>query len=121
MLDLSGRLADGWIPSLGYVKLGDLREMNQRIDQAAERAGRQPEAVRRLLNVGGVFTSGVNEGPLRGPAAQWVEELAQLALEHGTDGFVLSAQTEDELRRFALEVAPAVREQVAQHRRDYPH
>lgn len=120
MLELTGRLADGCIPSLGYVKPGDLPEMNQRIDQAAERAGRQPEAVRRLLNVGGVFTSGANQGPLRGPAAQWVEELAQLALEHGIDGFVLSAQTEDELRRFALEVAPAVREKVAQHRRDYP-
>jgi alkanesulfonate monooxygenase SsuD/methylene tetrahydromethanopterin reductase-like flavin-dependent oxidoreductase (luciferase family) len=120
MLELTGRLADGCIPSLGYLKLGDLPQMNQRIDQAAERAGRQPEAVRRLLNVGGVFTSGANEGPLRGPTAQWVEELAQLALEHGIDGFVLSAQSEDELRRFALEVAPAVREKVAQYRRNYP-
>ena len=37
-------------------------------------------------------------------------------VEHGFDTFVLWADGPDQLRRFAEEVVPAVREQVAQRR-----
>src|SRR6202165_2708959 len=52
MLSLVGRLADGWVPSLGYVKPDDLLEANARIDEAAAAAGREPGSIRRALNAG---------------------------------------------------------------------
>src|SRR5918994_7344456 len=42
MLELIGRLADGWVPSFGPAPPEQLPEMNGRIDEGAERAGREP-------------------------------------------------------------------------------
>ena len=42
MLRLTGRLADGWLPSLGYVTPADLAGMNAIIDEAAEAAAAAP-------------------------------------------------------------------------------
>ena len=58
MLRLTGRLADGWLPSQGYAAPETLAPMNARIDEAALAAGRSPEAVRWLYNVSGTFGSG---------------------------------------------------------------
>ncbi|MFI5497395.1 LLM class flavin-dependent oxidoreductase [Actinoplanes sp. NPDC051859] len=112
MLAVTGRLADGWLPSLGYLKPGDLAAGNARIDEAAQEAGRSPAAIRRLLNINGTFAT-AGRGPLHGPAEQWAEELADLALTDGIDTFILGSDDPDDLRRFAGEVAPAVRELVA--------
>jgi alkanesulfonate monooxygenase SsuD/methylene tetrahydromethanopterin reductase-like flavin-dependent oxidoreductase (luciferase family) len=98
MLALTGRKADGWLPSLGYLQPGDLAAGNAVIDDAAQEAGRSPREIRRLLNVG---------------PAQSAEELAGLALDHGISAFILGSDDPDELQRFAEEVAPAVRELVA--------
>ncbi len=115
MLRLTGRRADGWLPSLGYLQPGDLARGNEVIDEAAVSAGRVPAAVRRLLNVNGSF-SARSRGPLQGPPEQWAEELAGMALADGVSGFVLGADDPDALRAFAAEVAPAVRELVAAER-----
>ncbi|WP_111767976.1 LLM class flavin-dependent oxidoreductase [Nakamurella deserti] len=115
MLQLTGRVADGWLPSLGYLADGDLAAGNLRIDEAAAAAGRSPSAVRRLLNVSGSFT-GSGTGPLQGPAARWVDDLTRWALEDGISTFILGTDDPDDLRRFAAEVAPAVRELVAAER-----
>ncbi|MER7589899.1 LLM class flavin-dependent oxidoreductase [Micromonospora sp. NPDC127501] len=115
MLQLTGRRADGWLPTLGYLQPGDLAKGNAIIDDAAQQAGRSPQDVRRLLNIAGEF-SAVGRGPLNGPADQWAEELAELALEEGVGTFILSSDDPDDLRRFAGEVAPAVRELVAADR-----
>src|SRR5215217_9274934 len=53
MLDLIGRLADGWVPSLGYSPPERLSEMNRRIDEGAERAGRETGEIRRAYNLSG--------------------------------------------------------------------
>ncbi|HEX6360022.1 LLM class flavin-dependent oxidoreductase [Actinophytocola sp.] len=115
MLQLTGRAADGWLPSSPYAPPEELAAMNQIIDDAAEEAGRSPADVRRLYNIGGSFTG---NGFLRGPAKVWVEQLAELALTEGISGFVLMVDSggEDHLRRFAEEVAPGVRELVDQER-----
>ncbi|HVH63450.1 MAG TPA: LLM class flavin-dependent oxidoreductase [Candidatus Dormibacteraeota bacterium] len=99
MLSLVGRLADGWVPSLGYLTPDDLSEGNKRIDEAAAAAGRDPRKIRRILNAG--------ELPR--------ELLVELVLEHGMDTFLV---TEDPaaMRQFADEVAPRVREEVESER-----
>ncbi|WFE98929.1 LLM class flavin-dependent oxidoreductase [Micromonospora sp. WMMD964] len=115
MLQLTGRRADGWLPTLGYLQPGDLAKGNAMIDDAAQEAGRSPRDVRRLLNIAGRF-SAVGSGPLNGPAEQWVRELTELALGEGVSTFILAGDDPDDLRRFAAEVAPAVRESVAAER-----
>ncbi|TNH29471.1 LLM class flavin-dependent oxidoreductase [Micromonospora orduensis] len=115
MLALTGRRADGWLPSLGYLQPGDLTRGNAIIDDAAREAGRSPRDVRRLLNISGTFST-VGRGPLNGPAEQWARELAELALGDGIGTFILASDDPDDLRRFAGEVAPAVRELVAAER-----
>jgi alkanesulfonate monooxygenase SsuD/methylene tetrahydromethanopterin reductase-like flavin-dependent oxidoreductase (luciferase family) len=94
MLELVGRMADGWVPSLGGLKPEDMAAANARIDEAAAAAGRKPSTIRRLLNVGAVSA----------------DELATLALEHGFDTFLIG---EEELQRFAADVGPKVRELIA--------
>jgi alkanesulfonate monooxygenase SsuD/methylene tetrahydromethanopterin reductase-like flavin-dependent oxidoreductase (luciferase family) len=98
MLDLVGRKADGWLPSLSYLEPGGLAAGTARIDRSAAAAGRDPRAIRRLLNV----------GPDVG-----VDELARMSLEDGVGTYILWADDEAAIRRFAGEVAPAVRELVA--------
>ncbi|GIE32796.1 hypothetical protein Ait01nite_058410 [Actinoplanes italicus] len=115
MLALTGRRADGWLPSLAYLQDGDLAAGNRIIDEATLEAGRKPADVRRLLNIGGRFTD-IGRGPLQGPAEQWAEELTDLALTDGIGTFILATDDPDDLRRFAAEVAPAVREAVAAER-----
>lgn len=119
MLALTGRRADGWLPSLEYLQPGDLAAGNAIIDEAAQEAGRSPSDVRRLLNINGRFTA-VGRGPLHGPAEQWAEQLADLALENRISAFILGSDDPDALRRFAGEVAPAVRELVAAERSSAP-
>jgi alkanesulfonate monooxygenase SsuD/methylene tetrahydromethanopterin reductase-like flavin-dependent oxidoreductase (luciferase family) len=114
-LHLAGRVADGWVPSF-RGELRPLHEMSQRLDAGAAEAGRDPAQLRRVLNVGGVITDGASQGMLRGPVAQWVDELTGLVVEHGFDTFVLWADGHDQLPRFAEEVVPAVRAQVAEVR-----
>ncbi len=115
MLRLTGRLADGWLPSLAYAPPEALAGMNEVIDGAALAAGRAPGDVRRLLNISGSFSG---DGLLHGPPRVWVEQLAGLALDEGISGFVLMADTADrrDLHRFAEEVAPGVRELVEAER-----
>ncbi len=115
MLALTGRRADGWLPSMAYLQPGDLAAGNGVIDEAADEAGRRPSDVRRLLNIVGHFAS-TSRGPLHGPADQWVEELTDLALTNGISTFILASDDPDDLRRFAHEVAPAVREAVNSQR-----
>lgn len=110
MLRVTGRLADGWLPSMGYVPPESLPEMNAVIDGAAIAAGRGPVAVRRLYNIFGSFGRGA--GMLQGTPDQWAEQLAGLTLEHGMSTYILRADSADDVRRFAEEVAPVVRELV---------
>ncbi len=99
MLSLVGRLADGWVPSLGYVKPADLIEGNKRIDDAAAAAGRDPRAIRRVLNAG----------------EQPAELITELVLEHGMDTFLIT-EDHDVMRTFATDIAPRIREAVEAER-----
>src|SRR5919198_2384663 len=51
MLRLTGRLGDGWLPSLSYLEGEDIAARHKAIDDAARRAGRDPGEIRRAINV----------------------------------------------------------------------
>jgi len=53
MLSTIGRLADGWIPSLGYLSPERIPEMQQRIDEGAEKVGRDPKEIGCAYNISG--------------------------------------------------------------------
>jgi alkanesulfonate monooxygenase SsuD/methylene tetrahydromethanopterin reductase-like flavin-dependent oxidoreductase (luciferase family) len=114
-LRLAGRVADGWVPSL-TGEISRLSDGSARIDDAAVQAGRDPAEIRRVVNVNGQITDGARLGLLRGPVDQWVDELTDLAVGYGFDTFMFWGEGEDQLPRFAEEVAPAVRSQVAAER-----
>jgi hypothetical protein len=97
MLRLTGAKADGWLPSQSYLDMGALAELNARIDDATDKAGRSPASIRRMLNT----------DPGMEP-----ERLAELTLEHGFSTFILMVQSADEIRAFAEDVAPRVRDLV---------
>lgn len=117
ILGTVGRVADGWLPSLGYLRggLDELIGMNSLIDEGAEAAERDPRSVRRLLNINGRFDS-TSRGLLDGPPDQWIEELTDIALTYGTSGFILASDDTAMTQTFAHEVAPAVRREVEQAR-----
>ncbi|HUE27143.1 MAG TPA: LLM class flavin-dependent oxidoreductase [Solirubrobacteraceae bacterium] len=95
MIRLVGRKADGWLPSLGVLTREELRAGNDQIDAAADTAGRDPGAIRRIINVQGLIgdrraphRSELPVGyllgdPLAGPPGWWSETFAGFA----DDGF----------------------------------
>ncbi len=104
MLDLVGRIADGWIPSFGYLEsAAALTDMNRRIDDGAESVGRSASEVRRWLNIGAEHAT--------------VEHLTALSTDYGMSGFILGSDDDATIERFANETIPAVREAVALARR----
>jgi hypothetical protein len=97
MLALTGRKGDGWLPSMSYLRPGDLAAGNAAIDAAALAAGRDPAAIRRLLNL-----------PLPDDP---VTELARLAIEARVDTFIVTTDDPRKIERLA-ELAPAIRERA---------
>ena len=106
MLELTGRVADGWFVSQPAVSSPSLTEAGRIIDEAAVEAGREPREIRRHLNV----------LPVGGRGQDWSAQLAGLALEEGVSVFILVSDDADAMRSFATETAPAVRELVTQQR-----
>jgi alkanesulfonate monooxygenase SsuD/methylene tetrahydromethanopterin reductase-like flavin-dependent oxidoreductase (luciferase family) len=110
MLRITGRLADGWVPSIGYMPPDALVEARKLVDEAAEKAGRDPADVFGLYNVSGRLTDGERgDGPLDGPPEHWVETLAGLAERARLGAVILPAESVEQVERLASEVAPALR------------
>ncbi len=113
MLDLLGRKADGWVPSAGWAPAEKLPGYLRRIEDAAASAGRDPQLIRRVYNIGGVIGPETGER-FAGPVSRWVDELSGL-VETGMDAFIFWPGGEDaagQAETFATEVAPAVRAAV---------
>jgi alkanesulfonate monooxygenase SsuD/methylene tetrahydromethanopterin reductase-like flavin-dependent oxidoreductase (luciferase family) len=110
-LALTGRLADGWVPSLFWAKPELVPEMMNRIDEGAAAAGRAPAEIRRIFNVGGKIVDGATRDLLNGPPEHWIETLSGFAGELGFDTFVFWPDDEplDQVQRFAEEVVPTIR------------
>jgi alkanesulfonate monooxygenase SsuD/methylene tetrahydromethanopterin reductase-like flavin-dependent oxidoreductase (luciferase family) len=112
-LELIGRKADGWIPGGGASRIDEFAGLAARIDDAAAAAGREPRAIRRIVNVAGTLTAAARgEGQLDGPADQWVETLTRWAVDLRIDAFIVWPPDTGTamIERLAAEVIPAVRE-----------
>ena len=112
-LAATGRLADGWIPSLGYVPTEEFRAMRRRIDDAAETAGRQPEAIRSILNLTISTDPAAQPRPdaVTGPATQVAAQLWGL-LDFGFTGFNFIVNGPDgrvTMQEIAEDVLPVLR------------
>jgi len=118
MLELTGRLGDGWVPSSSYATPARLGEMQKRIDEAALQAGRDPASIRRAYNVMGEIGATAGD-PFHGQPRQWVDELTGLVLEAGMDTFIIGLPEPpgQQIEQFMAEIAPRVRENVEAHRR----
>jgi alkanesulfonate monooxygenase SsuD/methylene tetrahydromethanopterin reductase-like flavin-dependent oxidoreductase (luciferase family) len=94
MLALVGSAADGWVPSAPYAPPEVIPAMRERIDRAAEEAGRDPAEIRRIYNVVGWFD------------AEEVEPIVEL----GFDTLIFWPQGDvvEQIERFAEEVVPNV-------------
>jgi alkanesulfonate monooxygenase SsuD/methylene tetrahydromethanopterin reductase-like flavin-dependent oxidoreductase (luciferase family) len=122
MLRLVGRKADGWLPSLGVLSRDELRAGHAVIDAAAQAAGRDPAAIRRILNLQGVIgdapaptRSALPVGylagePLAGPPDWWVETLSGFVAD-GFDTLVFWPvdTSPQQVELFAHAVLPHVR------------
>jgi alkanesulfonate monooxygenase SsuD/methylene tetrahydromethanopterin reductase-like flavin-dependent oxidoreductase (luciferase family) len=100
MLRITGRLADGWLPSIGgrYMTADDVPGLQSAIDEGARAAGRDPAEVERGVNV-----SELGEDP-----GTWADELARLH-ELGFTTLLASPPSEDAaiaVRRLGEEVRP---------------
>ncbi|WP_174187103.1 LLM class flavin-dependent oxidoreductase [Nocardia barduliensis] len=113
MLELTGRVADGWVPSAAWAPPEFLAEAGRRIDDAAAAADRDPLSVRRVLNVSGTITAdGADRGFLEGPPERWADDLLALHRDQRIDGFVFwptEGEPVEQIRRYTEQVVPAVR------------
>ncbi|TDD98865.1 LLM class flavin-dependent oxidoreductase [Jiangella asiatica] len=91
MLALTGRHADGWLPTNAYLSLDEVPQMRRVIDDAATAAGRDPSAIRRVFNVMGVISESEperNDQLLVGSAEFWADALIDYRERLGFDSFV---------------------------------
>jgi alkanesulfonate monooxygenase SsuD/methylene tetrahydromethanopterin reductase-like flavin-dependent oxidoreductase (luciferase family) len=111
-LAVTGRLADGWIPSLGYMPTEEIPAMRHRIDAAAEAAGRRPDEIRGILNLSIRIDPKAEPQPdlVTGSAKQVVSQLQGL-LGLGFTGFNFIVSGPDRtanMQRIAEEVLPVL-------------
>lgn len=112
-LQVTGQLADGWIPSLSFAPPERIPAMRERILTAARNAGRPPEAVRCIYNLGirvgeDSDTPSIVSGEPKALARRLIE-LRRL----GFAGFNLQPAGPDragQIQRLADEVIPLVRQ-----------
>ena len=112
-LALTGRLADGWIPSLGYAPPDEVVGMRERIVEAAEQAGRDPSEITCVYNMEIRVDEGADTEPdvVSGSADAVAERLAGFR-ELGFSAFNFmptGPRPEEQAELLATEVIPAVR------------
>ena len=105
-LAVTGRVADGWIPSLGHAPLDRLPAMRDRVLTAAADAGRDPGELTCALNLRVHLGSGTDADVAGSPAAVADQLSAFVAL--GFTAFNLQLAERGQLDRIAAEVLPAL-------------
>ena len=114
-LSVTGRVADGWIPSLGYAPPDEVTVMRDVVLAAARDAGRDPDEVTCAYNMGIAVDDNAkrDEDPstVRGSAGVVAEQLiAFRRLGFTAMNFKLVGEDRrEQIERLATEVIPAVR------------
>jgi len=119
MLAVTGRSSDGWVSPLNtYVPPEDVPLRQQRIDEAAASAGREPADVRRIYNVVGAIGAARGGPGLTGGVSSWIDALSDWSIDLGFDTFIFWPMTSPlaQLELFASEVIPGVRQRVRERR-----
>lgn len=115
-LAVTGRLADGWIPSLGYAPPDVVVVMRDKVRAAAQTAGRDPDAITCAYNVpvrvdDRAGRTGGEAAIVTGPPDVIAERLLGF-VGLGFNAFNLMPMgpgLDDQVERLAAEVLPAVR------------
>jgi alkanesulfonate monooxygenase SsuD/methylene tetrahydromethanopterin reductase-like flavin-dependent oxidoreductase (luciferase family) len=116
MVDLAGRKADGWFPSLQFLAPEQAYRKLERIRTVAEDAGRNPDEITYAYNIPVLVEDGSSStrGQIAGSATEVARQLAKFV----RNGFTFlnlwpggTAATQRE--RLAKEVLPTVRDLLA--------
>ena len=113
-LNLTGRLADGWIPTLSEDAPPErVPSMVERIERAAEKAGRDPRSIRRIYNLSINLNEprGVDPYVVSGRGNEVVEQL-QGFVALGFDAFnfgIVGDAPNEQIDRLVGEVVPEMR------------
>jgi alkanesulfonate monooxygenase SsuD/methylene tetrahydromethanopterin reductase-like flavin-dependent oxidoreductase (luciferase family) len=107
MLRLTGRLGDGWLPTLGgnFIRPEDAPPMHAAVDEGARRAGRDPVQIERAVNV----------AALGGGPETWTDRLAGIVTDLGFSTLIVGLPGDDPvtfIRRLGEDVAPRLRERL---------
>ena len=122
MLELTGRMADGWIVSASYAPPENILAMQAKIDEAALAAGRATDTIRRGYNLAGAVQqpgaptiTARRKDIITGPTSQWVDVISQYYHDLRMDTFIFwpLGGEEAQIRYFAEEVVPAVRAAIS--------
>jgi alkanesulfonate monooxygenase SsuD/methylene tetrahydromethanopterin reductase-like flavin-dependent oxidoreductase (luciferase family) len=112
-LALTGRMADGWIPSYRYAPPERWPAMRDRVRRAAEAAGRDPDGLDYAYNVGVRVDERAEQRPgmIAGEPGRVIEQLRAL-IDMGVTFPVLWAAGEgfEQRERLASEVLPELRQ-----------
>ncbi|GAA1860261.1 hypothetical protein GCM10009836_45510 [Pseudonocardia ailaonensis] len=109
-LALTGRRADGWLPSLGRLTLAEASARREVVRAAAAEAGRDPDDVTCACNIAIRVRPGAEPSP--GVLTGTVDEVVAQTLEVVAAGFtvlLVHSLTEADQELLAAEVLPAVR------------
>lgn len=116
-LATTGMLADGWIPSYGYVPVAALVAMREKVLAAAESCGRARDAVTCALNLEVSLGGGARLGPevISGSCHEVAERLGCMA-DLGFSAFNFIVVGDDHAKQveaLAGEVIPALRDALS--------
>jgi probable F420-dependent oxidoreductase len=112
-LSLTGRLADGWIPSFSFAPPDEVGALRDRVVTAAKEAGRDPSEIVYIYNVVVRVQETADEDPglISGSADAVADRLIELS-RIGFTGFNVMPSGPDraeQIERLGREVIPAVR------------
>jgi probable F420-dependent oxidoreductase len=115
-LALTGRLADGWIPSFGFAPPEEVTGMRQRVLAAAREAGRAPEEITCVYNLEVRVGEGVDPDPsiVSGPPDSVADRLVGfLGIGFTAFNFIPAGPGKaEQVERLAGEVIPRIRSWV---------
>jgi alkanesulfonate monooxygenase SsuD/methylene tetrahydromethanopterin reductase-like flavin-dependent oxidoreductase (luciferase family) len=112
-LAVTGRLGDGWLPSLGYAPDDQLPVMRAKVLAAARAAGRSPDDITCALNL--EVHLGTDADPRPGLVTGTAEQVITRLRDFISAGFTafnfmpVGASIREQTERIGLEVAPNLR------------